>query len=112
MLKKLNNMSKENKNPANSGGIISTPGNTTDYKTGNWINKTLKFIPENCINCTLCWGVCPDDAIILDDAGNMIGVDTDFCKDCGLCTQICPANKNPDPAKHALVMMDNEEVEL
>lgn len=105
-------MTKKNGNSAKLGGVISSPGNTTNYKTGNWINKTLEFVPRNCINCTLCWGVCPDDAIILDDEGNMIGVDTDFCKDCGLCTQICPANKNVDPEKHALVMTDNKEREF
>ncbi len=90
------------------GGKITETGNSMEYKTGHWINKTLEFQAKNCINCTLCWGVCPDDAIILDKEGNMIGVDTDFCKNCGLCTKICPANKNKDADKHALIMRDND----
>ena len=104
-----NKKANSKQNPANSGGIITRPGSTVDYKTGNWINKTLKFVSENCINCNLCWTVCPDDAIIVDKHGNMVGVDTDFCKNCGLCTKICPANKSPDAEKHALVMTENKQ---
>ena len=103
---------KQNTEEKILGGVISDSGNSTEYKTGNWVNKTLKFVSKNCINCTLCWGVCPDDAIILDKDGNMIGVNTDFCKDCGLCTQICPANKNQDSEKHALVMENNKNQEF
>ena len=86
------------------GGTVLDTGNSEQYKTGNWIPKKLKFIKENCINCNLCWPVCPDEAIILDKKGNMIGIDLDHCKDCGLCTKACPPNKNPDKTKHALIL--------
>ena len=89
------------------GGIVSDTGNSELYGTGNWVPKKLCFAKENCINCGLCWPVCPDDAIIFDKEGNMIGVDLDHCKDCGLCTEVCPANKNPDMAKHALYFEDD-----
>jgi len=72
------------------GGIIDDAGNSREYKTGNWVPKKLNFDKETCINCSLCWPVCPDDAIIFDKDGNMIGVDRDHCKDCGLCVKACP----------------------
>lgn len=73
-----------------AGALIPHAGNSKEYKTGNWVPKKLIFNKETCINCGLCWPVCPDDAIILDAAGNMIGVDYDHCKDCGLCVKACP----------------------
>ncbi len=89
------------------GPVIKASGNSELYETGNWVSKKLNFLSENCINCGLCWPVCPDDAIIFDKEGNMIGVDLDHCKDCGLCVEICPSNKNPDKAKHALIFEDD-----
>jgi len=72
------------------GALVTDSGNSKEYKTGNWVPKKLIFNPETCINCGLCWTVCPDDAIILDETGKMIGVDYDHCKDCGLCVKACP----------------------
>ncbi len=94
------------------GGVLADKGNSELYSTGAWVPETLIFHPENCINCSLCWAVCPDDAIIFDEKGNMTGIDLDHCKDCGLCTEICPANKNPDPAKHALTFKKDEDKKL
>jgi pyruvate ferredoxin oxidoreductase delta subunit len=74
------------------GAVIPTAGNSKEYKTGNWVPKKLIFNKETCINCGLCWPVCPDDAIILDSTGTMVGVDYDHCKDCGLCVKACPTN--------------------
>lgn len=91
------------------GGTVRDTGNSELYGTGNWVPKKLNFVEENCINCGLCWPVCPDDAILFDGEGNMIGVDLDHCKDCGLCVEICPANKGPDKSKHALVFEDDEK---
>ena len=88
------------------GGTVPSAGNSQKYLTGRWESRRLVFHEKNCINCGLCWPVCPDDSIVFDEQGNMIGVDLDHCKDCGLCTEICPANKNPDPEKHALVFED------
>ncbi len=72
------------------GALIPNSGNSKEYKTGNWIPKKLIFDADTCINCSLCWPVCPDDAIIFDKDGNMKGVDRDHCKDCGLCVKACP----------------------
>lgn len=94
------------------GNVIADTGNSELYGTGNWVPKKLNFHDDNCINCGLCWPVCPDDAILLDAEGNMVGVDLDHCKDCGLCVEICPANKNPAPEKHALVFKDDYREEF
>jgi pyruvate ferredoxin oxidoreductase delta subunit len=75
------------------GAVIPNAGNAVEYKTGNWVPKKLVFNKDTCINCGLCWPVCPDDAIILDDKGNMVGVDEDHCKDCGLCVEVCPTKE-------------------
>lgn len=71
-------------------GIIKDGGNSILYKTGNWTNKKLNFDPEKCINCNLCWPVCPDNCILVDKDGNMKGVDLEHCKDCGFCVEACP----------------------
>jgi pyruvate ferredoxin oxidoreductase delta subunit len=91
------------------GGIVSEAGNSELYGTGNWVPSRLEFVEKNCINCSLCWSVCPDDSIIFDGEGNMIGVDLDHCKDCGLCVEICPVNKGEDKSKHALVFHEDHK---
>ncbi|MDD4351618.1 MAG: 4Fe-4S binding protein [Candidatus Gracilibacteria bacterium] len=73
------------------GAVVQEPGSSQDYQTGNWNpDVEVQWIPETCINCNLCWTVCPDEAIIVDEQGNMKGVNQDFCKKCGLCVDICP----------------------
>lgn len=72
------------------GALVPHSGNSKEYKTGNWVPTHLVFDEEKCIDCGLCWPVCPDDAIILDKDGHMTGIDYDHCKDCGLCVEACP----------------------
>jgi len=75
------------------GAVVQDPGSSRDYKTGNWIpDQEISWDKETCINCNLCWTVCPDEAIRVDKQGKMQGVDPDFCKKCGLCVEICPTN--------------------
>lgn len=87
-------------------------GSSKQYKTGNWVpGQRIKFIPENCIQCGACWAVCPDNAIIHDENGKMIGIDQDACKRCGLCVRACSANRmaQGDVNKESLI---TEEVPL
>ncbi len=94
-LKKIENFSLQEKmtwEEMPEGAVIPNAGNAKEYKTGNWVPKKLIFNKDTCINCGLCWPVCPDDAIILDNTGTMVGVDYDHCKDCGLCVKACPTN--------------------
>ncbi|MEI7510975.1 MAG: 4Fe-4S binding protein [Candidatus Peregrinibacteria bacterium] len=73
-----------------TGAVIPEAGNAEKYITGNWVPKKLIFDQSSCINCGLCWPVCPDDSIILDEKGNMVGIDFEHCKDCGMCIEACP----------------------
>ncbi len=72
------------------GAVMAEAGNAKKYITGNWVPKKLIFEKETCINCGLCWPVCPDDAIVLDEKGAMTGIDIEHCKDCGMCVEACP----------------------
>lgn len=72
------------------GGVVTRPGSSSAYNTGNWTRTTTCWEKKTCINCTMCWIVCPHDSIKLDAEGNMIGVDIDKCTNCGLCIDICP----------------------
>jgi len=73
-----------------NGGVVTAAGNARDYDTGNWTRTTTRWKKEICINCNLCWVVCPHDAIQNDAEGNMVGVDEDKCTNCGLCIVACP----------------------
>ena len=75
------------------GSVVPNSGNSAEYKTGNWVPKHLVFNDKTCIDCGLCWPVCPDDAIILDSEGHMKGIDYDHCKDCGICVEVCPTKE-------------------
>jgi pyruvate ferredoxin oxidoreductase delta subunit len=44
-----------------------------------------------CINCQNCWVWCPDASIISRDK-QMMGIDYDHCKGCGVCVEVCPTN--------------------
>ena len=44
-----------------------------------------------CIDCQNCWVWCPDTSIISRDK-QMLGIDYDHCKGCGVCAEVCPTN--------------------
>ena len=71
------------------GAVIPYPGNSEEYKTGSW--RTFKPVlhKDKCINCMICFMVCPDSSILVED-GKMIGFNYDHCKGCGLCAHECP----------------------
>lgn len=72
------------------GGMITEPGNSRKYRTGEW---RTGFRPvwhqEGCVHCLMCWLFCPDTAIEVEN-GKMIGIDYDHCKGCGICARECP----------------------
>lgn len=57
---------------------------TNDFQ-GIIINKKVDLIPEKCINCGLCYKVCPMNI-------NPKNINKEKCIKCGLCNYICPAN--------------------
>lgn len=70
------------------GGMIPDAGNSVEFLTGDWRSMKPVWSPENCKNCLLCWVVCPDMAILVED-GKVKGFDYDHCKGCGLCAAQC-----------------------
>lgn len=71
------------------GGLILDAGNSIEYKTGSWRAKRPIIDKEKCINCLICWYLCPDFAIIVENE-KIISTDYDYCKGCGTCANECP----------------------
>ena len=44
-----------------------------------------------CLRCGTCVGICPKDAIILNEDYYPYCPDYEICNDCGLCLKVCPA---------------------
>lgn len=72
------------------GGVISDPGNSEMFKTGDWRSKKPVYFPDRCKQCLMCIPICPDASIRVNDETNSIEIDYDHCKGCGLCTKACP----------------------
>jgi pyruvate ferredoxin oxidoreductase delta subunit len=70
------------------GTVMPDAGNAEDFKTGDWRSMKPVWIEEKCKHCMLCWVVCPDNSIIVEN-GKMTGFDYDHCKGCGVCTKQC-----------------------
>ena len=68
--------------------IITEPGSSMQYKTGDWRTFRPVVDLEKCTNCLLCWIYCPEPAITRTEKG--VKVDYNFCKGCGICAEECP----------------------
>jgi len=80
------------------GGVVCESGNSVTYLTGSWRSMRPLWDSEQCIQCMICWIMCPDAAIQIED-GKVAGIDYDHCKGCGICAEECPRSiKEP----HAL----------
>ncbi|MFA0784889.1 2-oxoacid:acceptor oxidoreductase family protein [Fervidibacter sacchari] len=86
------------------GGVIPEPATSAMYRTGSWRLERPIFDPQKCVQCLMCWLVCPDASIILEN-GKVVGIDYDHCKGCGLCSLQCP------PKAKALTMVLEAELE-
>jgi len=73
----------------NHGSHVFEAGNAKEFKTGDWRSDKPVFIAKNCTNCMLCFPVCPDSAILLNEEGAVRGFDFDFCKGCMCCQEVC-----------------------
>lgn len=71
-----------------AGAVCIDGGNAKEYLTGGWRAMRPVWNEENCKNCLLCWVVCPDSSIVVEN-GEMIGIDYDHCKGCGVCVHQC-----------------------
>ena len=78
--------------PANKmtiAGNIYEAGNSKEFKTGDWRSVKPIYIPEKCIQCGLCFPVCPEDAIPVGKDQKRTDFNYDYCKGCGVCAKVC-----------------------
>jgi len=55
------------------------------------IKEIEKIVKEGlCLRCGTCVGICPKDAIILNEDYYPYCPDYEICNDCGLCLEVCP----------------------
>ena len=73
------------------GAHVFEAGNAKSFKTGDWRSAAPIFVADKCKQCLLCFPVCPDSAIVIED-GAMKGFNMDFCKGCLCCKAVCPFN--------------------
>ena len=53
-------------------GVVITKGGTAhEYVTGGWRKLRPVLDKGKCTNCLICWVMCPDSAVIVED-GKMI----------------------------------------
>ncbi len=72
------------------GGAIYEAGNAVNFKTGDWRSIKPIWLSEKCTQCGLCFPVCPDDAIPVNQDLNREDFNYYACKGCGVCMKACP----------------------
>lgn len=82
-------------------GATSTGVIVDHVKTGTWRLSRPVLDDSKCILCLKCWISCPDVCIILDRQEEVLTIDYDYCKGCGICEYECPVRA---------IRMEREEV--
>ncbi len=82
------------------GSIVTEPGSSRKYKTGDWRSQKPVFDLEKCIKCGLCYIYCPEGCIRQNTEGDF-EADMYFCKGCGICARECPTG--------VITMVEEEE---
>ena len=82
------------------GGIVTEPGNASQYRTGDWRSQRPHYEFSRCIKCGICYVFCPEGCIGQRDDG-CFEADLYYCKGCGICAQECPTR--------VITMMEEEE---
>lgn len=83
------------------GGVVYDAGNAAEFRTGDWRSDKPIFIKDKCKQCMLCFPVCPDSSIPVNQNGEREDFDYDHCKGCGVCANVCPFG--------AIEMVDNND---
>jgi pyruvate ferredoxin oxidoreductase delta subunit len=76
--------------------------NSYTATVASWRVLKPVYNADVCIDCQNCWVWCPDVSIISRDE-QMLGIDYDHCKGCGVCVEVCPTNPK------SLLMFDTHE---
>jgi pyruvate ferredoxin oxidoreductase delta subunit len=72
------------------GGIIPWAGNAVLFKTGDCRSMRPVWLEDKCTQCLLCYPVCPDTAILINENRERMEYDFNHCKGCGVCFKVCP----------------------
>ena len=75
------------------GAVIPEAGNSKYYVTGGWRSERPVGSEETCTECLLCWIMCPDTSILVEDE-KLTGFDLDHCKGCGVSARGVPRNQS------------------
>ncbi len=71
------------------GLYIFEPGNSAQFKTGDWRSMRPELDKEKCVKCGSCYILCPDMCYEADEEG-FYQVNLFYCKGCGICAAVCP----------------------
>ena len=71
------------------GSIVVEPGNTRQYKTGDWRSQVPIHNFDRCIKCGICQLYCPEGCIE-PNADGYFEANLYWCKGCGICARECP----------------------
>ncbi len=73
------------------GAIVTTPGNASHYRTGDWRSQKPDFLFDKCTKCGLCAIYCPEGCVKQNEDG-FFYADLYYCKGCGICAEECPVD--------------------
>ncbi|USG99807.1 4Fe-4S binding protein [Thermococcus argininiproducens] len=85
----IERVQKEYSEKMTPGAVVYIPGSSVVNKTGGWRVFMPQFDKDKCVRCFLCYTLCPEPAIYLDEESYPV-FDYDYCKGCGICANECP----------------------
>ena len=71
------------------GCIVTEPGSSREYRTGDWRSQKPTYDFTKCIKCGLCQIYCPEGCI-RQNADGYFQANLFWCKGCGICHRECP----------------------
>ncbi len=81
------------------GCIVTEPGSSREYRTGDWRSQKPTYDFNKCIKCGVCQIYCPEGCIGQNTEG-YFEANLFWCKGCGICSRECPTK---------VITMVNEE---
>ena len=71
------------------GCVVTDPGSSREYRTGDWRSQKPTYNFTRCIKCGLCQIYCPEGCI-RQNADGYFQANLFWCKGCGICHRECP----------------------
>ena len=71
------------------GGTITNPGNSKEFKTGDWKIYKPVWDAKKCVHCMICVVYCPENCIPSKN-NKRLETNFDYCKGCLICENVCP----------------------